>query len=181
MGTRVWFVLSGVVLLIGGLLALILPLMATLAATLIVGWALILAGVMHIVQAVRTTEERWWNAGFGLVSLILGLSFVFNPLGGALSLTIFLGALFMALGLMQIYLGWTHRGEKGVWMLWVSGLLSVGLALMIAFNLFTAAVTVPGLLLAIELISTGIALMMLRPDQATTTAQVVGDAGSSGS
>lgn len=163
MATRTWFIISGIVLIAGGLLALLLPGLASLTATLVVGWAFVLAGVIHIVQAFRETEDRWWTAGFGVLSLLLGASFIINPLGGAISLALVLGAMFMASGVMQLYLAWKRRTSDNVWMLGLSGILSVALALLIALNLFTAAVTVPGIMLAIELISTGAGLIMLRP------------------
>lgn len=179
MGHRILTIGSGIVLVAGGLLALVLPVLASLTATLIVAWSFILAGVMHIVLAVREREDRLWNAGFGVLGGLLGLSFIVNPLGGMLSLAIVLGALFFATGLMQLYLGWKRRGQGGLWPLWISGALSVALALLIAFNLFTAAATVPGIMLAIELITTGVALMMLRPgaqtqDDAATAGQAHG-------
>jgi uncharacterized membrane protein HdeD (DUF308 family) len=166
-GLRILYILSGLVLIAGGALALVLPGLASLTATLIVAWSFILAGAMHVVMAVRDAEDRLWNAGFGALGILLGVSFIVNPLGGMLSLAIVLGALFFASGLMQLYLAWKRRGASGIWTFWLSGALSVALALLIAFNLFTAAATVPGVLLAIELISTGVALTLLRPGAQT--------------
>ncbi len=161
---RALYVVSGIVLILGGLMALFLPLLASLTAVLIVGWTFVLAGILHIVEAFRNAEDRWWNGGFGLLGVLIGLSFVLNPFGGLLSLTILLGAFFAASGAMQLYLAWKRRATDNVWMLAVSGMLSVGLAVLIAMNLFTAAAIVPGLLLAIELASTGFGLLLLRPD-----------------
>ncbi|MGR3502417.1 HdeD family acid-resistance protein [Pseudaestuariivita sp.] len=161
-------IISGIVLLIGGIFALILPLLASLTATLIVGWTLILSGAFHFVEAYRQSEQRWWNIGFGLLLVLAGASFLFNPLSGMLSLTIVLGAVFFASGLMQLYLAWARRRTDMVWLLGLSGVLSVGLAVLIALNLFTAAATVPGIVLAIELISTGVALLFMRPDPRKT-------------
>lgn len=163
MTNRVLMTISGVILLIGGFLALLAPMAASLAATLYVGAAFAVAGIVHIIEAFRDSEDRLWNGAFGLLGVLLGLSFFFNPLGGMLSLTIVLGGLFFASGVMQLYLAWKRRSTDSIWMLVVSGLISVALAVMIAFNLFAASVTVPGIVLAIELISTGIALLLLRP------------------
>jgi len=163
MTNRILLIVSGAILLAGGIFAIFAPVLASLAATLIVGWTFILAGIMHIVQAFRDAEDRLWNGGFGLLGVLLGLSFLINPLGGMVSLALLLGAIFFATGVMQLYLAWKRRATDSIWMLILSGIISVVLALMIAFNLFTAAVTVPGFLLGLELISTGIALILLRP------------------
>ena len=95
--------------------------------------------------------------------MLLGVSFLFNPFGGMLSLTILFGVLFMGSGLMQLYLAWKRRMADRTLFLVLSGVVSVALALMIAFNLFTASVTLPGIVLGIELITTGFALLTLRP------------------
>lgn len=163
MSSRIIIVLSGIILIAGGIFALFLPFLASLAVTLIVGWTFVFAGALHIVHGARETEDRWWNIGFGLLAVILGLSFVFNPLGGMLSLTLILGVLFFVSGAMQLYLAWKRRSTDSIWWLALSGVISVALAVLIAFNLFEAAVTVPGIILAIELISTGVGLLLLRP------------------
>jgi uncharacterized membrane protein HdeD (DUF308 family) len=165
MGARILMIVSGIVLIIGGVFALVLPGLASITATLIVAWALILAGVLHIIEGAREALHRWWNLGFGIVALLLGISFAVNPLSGALSLTITLGALFFVSGVLQLYLAWKQRQTDSVWMLVISGGLSILLAVLIALNLFTAAVTVPGIILAIELISTGLALILMRPSE----------------
>lgn len=164
MTERAIFIGSGIVLILGGLFALFVPFAASLAATLIVGWTFILAGILHVVEAFRKSEHRLWNAGFGVVGVLLGLSFVLNPAGGMLSLTLVLAALFGASGALQLYLAWKRRHRDSVWMLGLSGVVSLALFALIAFNVFEAAAVIPGLVLAIELITTGLALVMLRPD-----------------
>lgn len=177
MSHRIFFILSGILLVLGGLWALFSPFAATLAATLYAGAAFAAAGLFHIIAAFRDAEDRWWNAGFGLLGVLLGLSFVLNPLGGALSITLFLGAMFFASGLMQLYLAWKRRDRDSVWMLALSGVVSVIGGLVIAFNLMAASVTVPGIILAIELLTTGVALLMMRPraDQQADAAPEVSD------
>jgi len=163
MTNRIFFTLSGVVLLLGGIWAIFSPFAASLAATLYVGVAFAIAGGFHIVHALRDPEDRVWNISFGVSSILLGLSFVANPFGGMLSLTVLLGALFMGSGVLQIYLAWKRRSRDRVLFLALSGVVSVALAVMIALNLFTASVTLPGIVLGVELISTGIAMLTLRP------------------
>ena len=162
MTNRLFMLLSGIVLILGGIFAALSPFAASLAVTLIVGVTLIVAGVFHVIDAVRESEDRVWNAVFGVLSVLLGLSFMVNPLGGMLSITVVLGALFFASGAMQLYMAYLRRGRKGTIWLVLSGLLSVVLAIVIAFNIFAAAATLPGFVLAIELISTGVALLVLR-------------------
>ena len=160
---RVLFILSGVFLLLGGFWALLVPFAASLAATLYAGAAFAAAGLLHVIAAFRSSEDRLWNGTFGLLGIVLGISFVFNPLSGMLALTILLGALVFASGIMQIYFAWKRRSTDSVWMLGISGLVSVVLAVLIGANIFAATIVVPGVVLAIELITTGVALLMMRP------------------
>ena len=85
------------------------PFAASLAATIYAGAAFAVAGAVHVFQGFRDSEDRLWNIGFGLLGILLGLSFVINPLGGMMSLTIVLGILFLGSGLMQLYLAWKRR------------------------------------------------------------------------
>ncbi|MEL7252548.1 MAG: DUF308 domain-containing protein [Pseudomonadota bacterium] len=174
MTNRIFFILSGIILLIGGLWALLAPVAASLAATLYVGIAFAAAGLVHVVQAFRDSDHRLWNASFGLLSVLLGASFFINPFGGMLSITLLLGVLFAASGVMQLYLAWTRKSTDSVWMLALSGAVSVALAVMIALNLFAATVTLPGIVLAIELITTGVALLLLRPRKTGEEGQLDG-------
>jgi len=162
---RILMIILGILLIAGGVLSIALPFASSLAATIIVGWTLILAGVLHLIAAVRETQARWWNGGFGLLEAFIGFSFLFDPLAGMISLAALLGVLFLSAGAMQLWLAWRERENTTVWPLVISGGLSVALGAMIAFNLFTAAATVPGILLGVELISTGAAFLMLRPRQ----------------
>ncbi|GAA4221386.1 uncharacterized membrane protein HdeD (DUF308 family) [Sagittula marina] len=163
MTSRTFFVISGIVLIVGGILALLLPFAASVTVALIVGWSFLFAGAVHIVGAFRDRDSRLWSGIFGLLEVALGLSFILNPLTGLVSLTVLLGVLFFVSGAMQLYLAFARRTADSTWMLALSGAVSVALALLIAFNLLSASATVPGVLLGIELISTGVAFLMLRP------------------
>lgn len=168
MTNRTLYIISGIVLILGGLVALFMPFAAGIAATFIVGWAFAIAGGLHVVEAFRNSEDRLWNGFFGVLGILLGVSFLINPLGGLLSLTIVLAALFLASGIMQLYLAWKRRAtDKVVWLA-LSGVFSLGLGVLMSLNIFTAAATVPGILLAFELVTTGIGLVMLRPSAERT-------------
>ena len=50
-----WFLVLGVVLILGGLLAIMLPAISTIAASLVLGVVLSLSGVVKIIKAFRVT------------------------------------------------------------------------------------------------------------------------------
>ncbi len=168
MSRSTFFMISGIVLVIGGFMAALLPFAASLAAAIIVGWTFMLVGILHIVAAFREEDHRAWNGIFGALTLLLGLSFLVNPLGGLISLTALLGVLFATSGVLQLWLAWARREQDNVLWLALSGIVSLALAGLIFTNVIAASATVPGLLLAFELISTGVGLIMLRKKLAAT-------------
>lgn len=175
MPSRRFFIFSGIILIIGGVLALLMPFVASLTVTLIVGWAFLFAGAVHLWGAFAEPENRLWNAIYGLIELALGASFIFDPLAGMVSLTMVLGALFLASGILQLGLAYANRDASAVWVMALSGLISVALAVLIAFNLLAAATAVPGVLLGVEMLSTGIAFLLLRPRQIRDRAEAMLD------
>ncbi len=96
----VWMALFGVISLVGGFLALVNPLAATLAATVLAGWVFTLLGVLQVIQAFRI--PGWpgfiWSLLFGILALAVGLSLVSNPLAGMVSLTLLVAVLFLVIG-----------------------------------------------------------------------------------
>lgn len=142
-----WFVGLGVVLIVLGVIAIAYDMFTTIASVLVFGWLLLLGGVAEIVHGVQT--HRW--GGFflhlltGLLFLVAGLLFVANPLQGALSLTLFLGAFFLVGGVFEVigalrlrapHWGWAVLGGAItavlgllLWMQWPwSGLWFIGFA-----------------------------------------------------
>lgn len=159
----IWMVLFGVISLIGGILALANPLAATLAATVLAGWVFTLLGVLQVIQAFRV--PGWpgfiWALLFGILVLAVGLSLIFNPLAGMVSLTLLVAVLFIVIGAVKAMYSFSLRPISGWGWVLASGLVSVVLGVMILANFPWSAVTVLGILLAIELISNGVLFLLL--------------------
>jgi uncharacterized membrane protein HdeD (DUF308 family) len=159
----IWLALFGVISLVGGVLALLNPFAATLAATLLAGWFFVAMGVMQIIHSFRVTG--WggfiWSLLFGVLALLVGLSLAFNPLEGMISLTLLLAVLLIVMGATKIMYAFSLRPVSGwLWVL-VSGLLSIVLAGLILFDIVSAATTVLGILLGVELVSNGILFLLV--------------------
>src|SRR5215471_10149567 len=128
----VLFLTEGIVLIILGALALLAPVMASVAATVVIG-------------------------------LVAGVLLVGWPLLGTLSLTAVLIAFLFAEGVVSIMYALEHRnalsGRWG-WML-ASGILDVGLGVLLFIGLPGTALWALGLLLGINLIFGGWALIFM--------------------
>ena len=163
---RWWlFVVEGVVLLVLGLLAVLVPALATIGFTLFLGWLFLLSGVMGLVATfyARQAPGFWWS----LVSAVLGIAVVLillvSPAGGAISLTLLLIVFFVMEGVATIMYALDHRRElSGRWgLLLVSGAVDLVLAAMILAGLPGTAAWALGLLVGVNMIFGGAALVAM--------------------
>ena len=159
-GWILWL-LIGVITLLGGFFALINPFAATLAATTLAAWVFIITGVLQIVGVFQTEGwgARLWGLILALAFLWLGISILANPLQGVISLTLVAGLIFAATGIAKIIFAFRIRGSGHfIWVL-LSGAVSLILSVMVFTNFPQSAAVLLGVLLAVELISTGVTLI----------------------
>lgn len=145
-----WILAYGILSAVLSFCAFVRPFAATLAATLVVGAFLIAAGAMSIGAGIfgRGHYGRSYAIAFGVLSLIVGALIAFQPVSGALSLTLTI-ALWLAIrGVMEIVWGVRRRRRRG--MLIGLGVVNVLLALIVLVTLPLSALTLPGYVLGIS-------------------------------
>lgn len=158
-----WMLSLGILWILLGTLAIIMPFAATLAFTLLLGGLFAVGGAAQIIQAFGC---RGWR-GFalhligGLLALGVGLMFLFYPIQGILTLTLVLGAYFLAEGILKIITAFQHRGVPAWGWVMFSGFVGVAIGLLIWFGWPSTAVWVLGLLVGIEFIFSGWAMVIL--------------------
>ena len=148
----------GLAMTLVGVLAIVFPIVSTLAAALFVGWTLLLAGIFLLVGSftIHATGPFFGALLTALLMIAAGVFLLFNPLAGALALTILLGVLFLVQGAFELALAFEMRPQRAwVWML-LSGLASVVLAVVIAAGLPGISLIALGILLGINFLSTGL-------------------------
>ncbi|MCT7375371.1 HdeD family acid-resistance protein [Chelativorans salis] len=160
----VWLAILGAISLIGGILALANPFAATMTAALLAAWAFTLFGVLQIIQAFRL-RESWpiflWSLLLGALTLAIGISLLFRPMEGIISLTILVAIIFIVLGVVKLMYAYALRPISGWVWVFVSGLLSLVLGGMILADMPWSASAVLGILLAVELLSNGVFLLLV--------------------
>ena len=152
-----WLLVAlGVITVVAGLIALAMPFLASVTATLLLGWILIFTGAVGLVSAFRRSQRRQIAAAFGLalVSVVAGVLMLVAPAAGMLALTTIVIAYFGGVGAVRLWYGVKSFGEGGAWMIAV-GALSLVLALLLWAGLPFNAAWVPGVLLGIALIMWG--------------------------
>ncbi len=110
-------ILEGLIGVVAGIVALVLPLdvVTTALVLVIAAWA-VLTGVIEIVLAIRLRRAirgELWMVLAGVASILFGVVLVLFPATGALSLVWLIGAFAIAFGVFEIGLGWRLRGLAG--------------------------------------------------------------------
>lgn len=149
--------------ILAGIVALVFPLPASLTVNALVGAGLVVAGITGALGALRLAQgsDRLWGALLGLLVLVLGGIMLFYPVAGLQTLTMVLAIGFLASGIFKLMLGWRLSVAAWKWSLLISGVISILLAVMIVTGLPTSAIVVPGILLAVELLTYGWGLFFL--------------------
>ena len=161
----VLFLVEGVVLLVLGATAVVLPPIATLAVTILFGWLFLVSGIVGLVTTfwMRHAPGFWWSLLSAALGIIVGAMLLASPVTGALSLTLVLIAFFLIEGAVSIMFALDHKRElsgQWGWML-MSGIIDLVLAMMIFAGLPSTAAWAVGLLVGINMIFGGTALIVM--------------------
>lgn len=163
MKNRSLLIILGIVTVIAGFFAILNPLAGSIAVTLLTGWSFLLIGVLQIIAVFRETDwgARIWSLLLAVLAILAGISLLGNPLAGVISLTYLLAILFVVSGIFKLVASFGMPTGNWKWLVLLSGVLSVGLGILIFANFAEAALTTLGLLLGIQLISDGASMLGL--------------------
>ncbi len=152
------FLWLGVLMIIIGVMACVMPLAASFAIETVVGASLIVAGVGRLWLAF--TEKSFMQILLMLCCVLSGVFFLTRPLAGMIAIGTFLGVFFAVAGVAKIFEYFRLRGLQGAFIAILSGIIDLFLAYSIWSNLFNAAST-PGILMGVDLLFTGAAMISL--------------------
>lgn len=108
-----FLLLEGIVDIVVGLAAALIPAAAIWAFVLLVAtWALV-TGALMIAAAFRLHLHygRWWLGLGGVISILFGLALAINPGMSAIVLAFWMGAYSLAFGVMLLFLAFNLRGR----------------------------------------------------------------------
>jgi uncharacterized membrane protein HdeD (DUF308 family) len=160
---RKWFMVLGLALIILGAIAIAFPFITTIAAKIFLGWVFLIGGIVQIFHAfsVQKWSEFLLTLLVGLVYLLAGAWLSFLPLAGILTLTAFLAVMFILQGALEAGMAFRMRPREGwVWML-LAGIVGVAVGVLIIAELPSSATWAIGLLVGINMISSGFAYFFL--------------------
>jgi uncharacterized membrane protein HdeD (DUF308 family) len=159
------FLIEGLMLIAFGAIAIIVPGAAALAVTVLLGWLFLLSGILGLVTTIwmRQMPGFWWALLSAGLAIATGAALLWWPFGGVLSLTLGLAIFFLIEGAVSIMYALDHRREfsgRWGWML-VSGVVDIVLALLILVGFPGTATWALGLLVGINMLMGGIALVAM--------------------
>ncbi len=155
-----WYLLQSALMILGGILALVFPIISSVAIVIFLGWLLIFSGVLQAFSLidVRHVPHFWLQLVSVVLSVLVGILFLRNPGAGLLTLTLLLIVFFMVEGISKIIFSLTIRPFPNWGWVFASGVVGILLAFYLWANTPVTAIWLLGVLLGIELISEGAAL-----------------------
>ena len=160
-GNRLKFL--GIASIILGVIALAAPAVAAGAVVIVVGATLLLAGVSQVFQGLK--GEGWRDkimpVVLGIITGIAGLGVLAHPILGLGVLSLMLAIYFFIEGIWKIIAAFRFKPNPAwVWML-LGGILSLVLGYLIWNQWPLSGIVAVGVLVGVDLITTGLALFML--------------------
>src|SRR3954469_16930598 len=104
------FLFEGILLSILGLAAVIVPPLASLAVAIFLGWMFLISGIGGLIVSfwAREMPGFWWSLISAALAVLAGLVLLAKPVQGALTLTIVVGAYFLAEGVATVLYALEH-------------------------------------------------------------------------
>jgi uncharacterized membrane protein HdeD (DUF308 family) len=158
-----WLLALGIGLIILGIIALVLTPVATYAAVLVLGWLMVIGGVMETIQAFRM---RAWSGGFflhligGILGILVGLLFVTHPVAGALAWTLLAASLFTVMGAFRAIAAIRLKFPNWGWAVF-DGVVTLGLGILLWAQWPWSGLWFLGVALGVSLLLRGWSYFML--------------------
>jgi uncharacterized membrane protein HdeD (DUF308 family) len=157
-------IVSSLLLIIFGLLAIVFPLATSFGIVLVIGWLLILSSAFLVLHACQSqgAGRNVWKSVVALLYLGVGIYFLAQPLLGFASLTLALGFCFATKAILDLfaYLRARTFADSGWLLLDGVGTLSLGLLIWRQWP-FSSSWAI-GILVGISMLLTGTSCLMIR-------------------
>jgi len=159
------FLVEGIVLLVLGTAAIVLPPLAGVATTIVLGWLFVIGGIVGLISTfgARQAPRFAWSLLSAVVAMIAGVVLLWNPVQGLVTLTYVLIAYFIVDGVLIIALAISHRralSGRWEWMM-INGVIDLVLAAVIISGLPGSLLWALGLLVGIDLVFGGWSLIVM--------------------
>jgi uncharacterized membrane protein HdeD (DUF308 family) len=155
--------IAGVLMLVLGAVAIVVPAVASVATAIFIGWILVIASAFDFANAIAVEHggRRALRAVLAVLTFLAGFYLLVAPLDGVFTLTVVLVIWFMATGTARVIVGIAERGLPGWGLTILSGAISIALGVLIAERLPSSAGWAIGLIVGVDLLFSGTTLTSL--------------------
>ncbi len=160
---RTWKALMaiGVLAIFIGCVAILVPAVAAVGTAIFIGWILVVAGAFLVAGAfmAHSIGSVVLRLVWALLTVVVGVWLIVEPHNGTLTLTLVLGIYFLFMGLTRIAVAFAARGKDGAGLVGLSGVAGLLIGILILAKFPSSADWAIGLLVGIDLIFAGWALV----------------------
>ena len=152
-----WYMLLGLALIALGVIGVVYAYYVSAVAMLWFGVILTVAGAFHSIYAffIHYTSGLILHLLLGLLTLIIGISILYDPVMAISVFTFLVAAFLLASGFLQIAFSFSYKPASSWWVFLITGLIALLLGLFLIFNWQTAGQWLIGLFISIQLFLTG--------------------------
>lgn len=161
------YAFQGALAILVGVLAILAPFAATLATTIFFGWLLLLGGIVEAISAIRAREAPGFvsNLLLAILAAVLGALILWNPLAGTITLTWLLATFLVFSGVLNFSIARAFQSSTSrFWIMVISGVIDIALALLLIFGLPLTAVWAVGLFVGVSFLTSGFGLLVAALD-----------------
>jgi uncharacterized membrane protein HdeD (DUF308 family) len=158
-----WYLVQGILMVVTGILALIYPWIASIAIVRLLGWFLIITGILQAIGLIgaRQVPYFWLELISAGLAIVIGLLLLRHTDAGLLFFSVLFIVYFMVEGMVKVIFGLTIRPFPNWGWVFASGLIGILLSVYLWANLSTVSEWVLGFLLGVLLVVEGSALTSL--------------------
>jgi uncharacterized membrane protein HdeD (DUF308 family) len=158
-----WSIVLSVLMIVAGVLAIGLPMIAGVAVTALLGWLLLFCGFLHLAFAWRADRAGGvlWEILVGILYGAIGFYLITRPVAGLAPLTLAIATYLLVEGALEFARSFQIRPAPGSGWLLVDGTITLVLAVMIWSTWPSSSAWVVGTLVGISMFFSGIARLML--------------------
>ncbi len=156
----IWYLVQSALMILAGILALVYPVVSSVAVVVLLGWLLIISGVAQGISLIgaRNVPHFWLQLVSVVLSVIVGVLFLRHPGESLLTITLLLIVFLLVEGISKLIFALTIRPFPNWGWVFASGIVGILLAFYLWSTLPVTALWLLGLMLGIQLICEGAAL-----------------------
>lgn len=147
----------GVLAIVIGCIAIIVPEVASVGTAIFIGWILLIAGAFLVAAAfsAHSVGSLVLRLIWAALTVIVGVWLIVEPHNGTLTLTLVLGIYFLFMGLTRVTVAFIGRGQPNAGLVGLSGVCGLLIGILVLAKFPSSADWAIGLLVGIDLIFAG--------------------------